>query len=88
MTTETAPKGNDEYNRVPRPGILWNGVYGDQLPENGGKTRNGKTLASAEQPKVIAHQTVAKAIPSAIPSALAPTIAISIQIRSKGRPQF
>lgn len=51
--TDTAPKGSEDYYRVPRPGILWNGVYGDALPEDGGKTRNGKRLASADQPKLI-----------------------------------
>jgi DNA modification methylase len=38
---------NSNYYRLPRPGILWNGVEGDSLPADGGQKRSkrlGKSL--------------------------------------------
>jgi site-specific DNA-methyltransferase (cytosine-N4-specific) len=33
------PDHPDNYYRIPRPGILWDGVAVDPLPEDGGKKR-------------------------------------------------
>lgn len=33
------PLDDENYYRVPRPGILWNGTQGQPLPQDGGKTR-------------------------------------------------
>lgn len=36
------PKDGKNYYRIPRPGILWNGHEGENLPEDGGKKRRKK----------------------------------------------
>jgi len=36
------------YYKVPRPGLLWNGVASDPLPEDGGKQRRKKQEQTAE----------------------------------------
>lgn len=33
------PESDSNYYRIPRPGILWNGEQGEQLPEDGGQKR-------------------------------------------------
>jgi len=33
------PDDDSSYYKIPRPGLLWNGVSGDPLSEDGGKTR-------------------------------------------------
>jgi site-specific DNA-methyltransferase (cytosine-N4-specific) len=33
------PLDDDNYYRIPRPGILWNGTQGEPLQQDGGKTR-------------------------------------------------
>lgn len=38
------PKNEKGYYRVPRPGILWNGVEGERLSEDGGKKRKQKVV--------------------------------------------
>lgn len=46
------------YYKVPRPSLLWNGVHGDPLPEDGGKKRNGKVTKATEQPKLVREEVV------------------------------
>ena len=36
------PHDQKNYYRIPRPGILWNGYEGNQLPEDGGQRRRKK----------------------------------------------
>jgi site-specific DNA-methyltransferase (cytosine-N4-specific) len=45
---EADPDDADNYYRVPRPGILWNGTHGAPLPADGGaqRPRNGARKAS------------------------------------------
>ncbi|HET8630740.1 MAG TPA: site-specific DNA-methyltransferase [Thermomicrobiales bacterium] len=35
----------DEYYKVPRPGLLWNGEVPEDLPEDGGRTRPARTIS-------------------------------------------
>jgi site-specific DNA-methyltransferase (cytosine-N4-specific) len=39
VKTESNPDAEDNYYRVPRPGILWNGSHGAPLPADGGAKR-------------------------------------------------
>jgi site-specific DNA-methyltransferase (cytosine-N4-specific) len=36
---QAKPEDDSSYYRVPRPGLMWNGVEGDSLPADGGKVR-------------------------------------------------
>lgn len=36
---QAKPEDDSSYYRVPRPGLMWNGVDGDPLPADGGKAR-------------------------------------------------
>jgi DNA modification methylase len=44
------------YYKVPRPSLLWNGIQGDPLPEDGGKVRGGKVTKATLQPKLIKEE--------------------------------
>lgn len=39
------PESDSNYYRIPRPGILWNGEQGEQLPEDGGQKRPVRTAS-------------------------------------------
>lgn len=43
------PEDESNYYRIPRPGILWNGDDGEQLPEDGGRTRPVRTSRKAKE---------------------------------------
>jgi len=45
VPSSPASKATDEYYRMPRPGILWNGVSGERLPEDGGIKRPKRASA-------------------------------------------
>ena len=48
----TGPDDPSNYYRVPRPGILWNGDAGPELPRDGGRKRPHKPGdASAAKPR-------------------------------------
>lgn len=38
----TPIESDSNYYRIPRPGILWNGEHGDNLAQDGGKTRKSR----------------------------------------------
>lgn len=38
-------RSTDEYYKVPRPGLLWNGEAAEDLPEDGGRTRPARKVS-------------------------------------------
>lgn len=43
---ESDPNNSENYYRMPRPGVYWNGTHGESLPKNGGKKRAQKKVTS------------------------------------------
>jgi site-specific DNA-methyltransferase (cytosine-N4-specific) len=64
IAAKVEDKGN--YYRLARPGVLWNGEYGERLPEDGGRKRTIKRAGKADRPAGSAGGTVASHMPARI----------------------
>lgn len=73
MASVRPPKsGQDEnYYRIPRPGVLWNGTDGDPLPADGGRARPASVGKKAGGAKAREHAGSSDGRPAPLPRAAA-----------------
>ena len=73
MASVRLPKSDqdDNYYRIPRPGLLWNGTDGDPLPADGGKARPASVGKKAGGTKARKHARSSDGPPAPLPRAAA-----------------